>query len=113
MPTWAVAWPCGSRSTSSTSCPVAESAAARFTAVVVLPTPPFWFTTAIDRGFMSTLLRSRAPYVPRRSLSTLGRVCRVGGERGDARGAGGGVGVDGDFAAVDGGDALGGEDLGR
>ena len=28
------------------------SAAARLTAVVVLPTPPFWFATARTRGFV-------------------------------------------------------------
>ena len=44
-----VALPCGSRSTSSTRRCVAASEAARFTAVVVLPTPPFWFATAITR----------------------------------------------------------------
>src|SRR5207249_10827289 len=34
------------------------SAAARFTAVVVLPTPPFWFATAM-------ILPTRPPCVPR------------------------------------------------
>src|SRR5687767_5382084 len=37
-----VALPCGSRSTSRTRWPTCASPAARFTAVVVLPTPPFW-----------------------------------------------------------------------
>ena len=36
-----VALPCGSRSTSRTSLSIAPSAAARFTAVVDFPTPPF------------------------------------------------------------------------
>src|SRR5688500_14940247 len=45
-----VALPCGSRSTSSTLRPDCASAAARFTLVVVLPTPPFWFTTANTRA---------------------------------------------------------------
>ena len=44
-----VALPCGSRSISSTRRRVAASEAARFTAVVVLPTPPFWFATAMTR----------------------------------------------------------------
>ncbi len=42
-----VAFDCGSRSISSTRRCVAASDAARFTQVVVLPTPPFWFVTAI------------------------------------------------------------------
>ena len=40
------ALPCGSRSISSTFQPIAASAVARLIAVVVLPTPPFWFATA-------------------------------------------------------------------
>src|SRR5580658_2257308 len=47
-----VALPCGSRSRSRTVRLVAASEAARLTAVVVLPTPPFWFAMAITR-FMS------------------------------------------------------------
>src|SRR5580658_683083 len=49
-----VALPCGSRSTSKTRRLVAASEAARFTAVVVLPTPPFWFAMAMTR-FMVTV----------------------------------------------------------
>src|SRR5512139_3802119 len=45
-----VALPCGSRSTSSTLRLAAASEAARFTAVVVLPTPPFWLATAMMRA---------------------------------------------------------------
>src|SRR5207248_1791266 len=41
-----VALPCGSRSTSRTLRSCAASEAARLTAVVVLPTPPFWFAIA-------------------------------------------------------------------
>src|ERR1700680_4019468 len=41
---------CGSRSTSSTECPISASAAPRLMAVVVLPTPPFWLTTAMIGG---------------------------------------------------------------
>src|SRR5512133_3524789 len=42
-----VAFPCGSPSTSNTRCSAAARLAARFTAVVVLPTPPFWFAMAM------------------------------------------------------------------
>src|ERR1017187_1016263 len=42
-----VALDCGSQSISSVGRPSSASAAARLIAVVVLPTPPFWFTTAI------------------------------------------------------------------
>src|SRR5262245_20218495 len=42
------AW--GSRSISSVSCPRAAREAARLMAVVVLPTPPFWFATAMTRA---------------------------------------------------------------
>src|SRR5262245_50042044 len=45
-----VALPCGSRSTSRTRRPACASAAARLTLVVVLPTPPFWLTTASTRA---------------------------------------------------------------
>ena len=52
MPHPMVALPCGSLSISRTLRWVAASDAARLTVVVVLPTPPFWFATAITR-FMS------------------------------------------------------------
>src|SRR6202048_4284947 len=45
-----VALPWGSRSTTSTRFSEAASEAARFTAVVVLSTPPFWFATARIRA---------------------------------------------------------------
>src|ERR1041385_1685438 len=45
-----VALPCGSRSTRSTRRPARARAAARLTLVVVLPTPPFWLTTASTCG---------------------------------------------------------------
>src|SRR5688572_8917191 len=48
-----VALPCGSRSISSTRRCVAASEAARLTAVVVFPTPPFWFATAMIRFITS------------------------------------------------------------
>ena len=41
-----VALACGSKSHRSTRRPCCFSAAVRFTQVVVLPTPPFWFTIA-------------------------------------------------------------------
>ena len=42
-----VAFACGSRSITSTVLRIRANAAAKFTTVVVLPTPPFWFATAI------------------------------------------------------------------
>src|SRR5690348_10341454 len=50
MPSPVDALPCGSRSTISTSSPIAASAVPRLIAVVVLPTPPFWLATARTRG---------------------------------------------------------------
>src|SRR5438445_2215760 len=47
MPRPVVALPCGSRSTSRVGRSASARPAARLTAVVVLPTPPFWFTTAM------------------------------------------------------------------
>src|SRR5450759_5543225 len=41
---------CGSRSIRSTEWPISARAAPRLMAVVVLPTPPFWFTTAMIGG---------------------------------------------------------------
>src|SRR5688572_13008583 len=49
MPQPMVALPCGSRSMSSVRRLVAAREAARLTAVVVFPTPPFWFAMAITR----------------------------------------------------------------
>src|SRR5258708_5558168 len=48
MPRLLVAFAWGSRSISKTRRPRAATPAARFTAVVVLPTPPFWFAMAIS-----------------------------------------------------------------
>ncbi len=39
---------------------VAASEAARFTAVVVLPTPPFWFAMAMTRFMGDSVLHRRA-----------------------------------------------------
>ena len=44
-PTPEVALACGSRSTSSVFFSITEREAARLTAVVVFPTPPFWLAT--------------------------------------------------------------------
>src|SRR5690242_2379939 len=52
-----VALPCGSRSTSSTRFSCAASEAARFTAVVVFPTPPFWLTTASTSAITPPVVR--------------------------------------------------------
>src|SRR5579871_10801 len=57
-----VALPCGSMSMSNTRRRVAASDAARLTAVVVLPTPPFWFAMAMTRfiGRQCTALSRRS-----------------------------------------------------
>ena len=47
MPVPLVALPCGSMSMSRVRFSATASAAARLTAVVVLPTPPFWLATAM------------------------------------------------------------------
>ena len=47
-----VAFPWGSASTSSTRWPAAARDAARFTLVVVFPTPPFWLATAMTSAPM-------------------------------------------------------------
>src|SRR2546421_5791845 len=60
MPLPMVALPCGSRSMSSTRRLVAAREAARLTAVVVLPTPPFWFAMAMTR-FMGRQCTSPPP----------------------------------------------------
>src|ERR1035437_9261220 len=52
---------CGSRSTRSTEWPISASAAPRLMAVVVLPTPPFWVTTAmIGETVVDNILGSMA-----------------------------------------------------
>src|SRR5690349_18668058 len=56
MPRLLEALPCGSASTSRTRRSFAARHAARLTAVVVLPTPPFWFATA--------KIRARSPIAP-------------------------------------------------
>src|ERR671936_1070089 len=49
MPRPVEAFPCGSRSTTRILWPSSARAAPRLTAVVLLPTPPFWLATAITR----------------------------------------------------------------
>src|SRR5690606_19199626 len=46
------AFPCGSRSITTTRLPCNASATARFTVVVVFPTPPFWLATQMIRGWV-------------------------------------------------------------
>jgi hypothetical protein len=60
MPEPMVALPCGSRSTTSTRWPTRARPAARFTVVVVLPTPPFWLATQKMRGRSRRSLRAQA-----------------------------------------------------
>ena len=82
------ALPCGSRSITSTRCPSWASAAATFTVVVVLPTPPFWLATTMTRvasgrgigGPMRGLLPG-----PHRVLGHPGQRGAVVVERVDAR----------------------------
>ena len=47
IPWLIVRLPCGSRSTQSARWPRSTNAAARFSVVVVLATPPFWFAKAM------------------------------------------------------------------
>ena len=49
---------------SSTRRRVAASEAARLTAVVVLPTPPFWFAMAMTRFMADSVLHCRARTAP-------------------------------------------------
>src|SRR5690606_971001 len=59
MPLPMVALPCGSRSTSNTRFFCNARLAARLIAVVVLPTPPFWFAIQNTRGdFISFVIFS-------------------------------------------------------
>src|SRR5438552_4381307 len=71
MPAPMVALPCGSRSTSNTLRFMAARLAARFTLVVVFPTPPFWLAMAMilvkarpfPRSPDDACLRCRAPAI--------------------------------------------------
>src|SRR3569833_2047210 len=51
MPSPVEALPWGSMSITRVGSPMAASAVPRLMAVVVLPTPPFWFATTRTRGF--------------------------------------------------------------
>src|ERR1700733_3597865 len=77
-----VALPWGSRSMSSTRRRVAASDAARLTAVVVLPTPPFWFAMAMTRfmGGQCTAPPRPRPVVAdrRRNLPSGHQLVRLG-----------------------------------
>src|SRR6266705_875530 len=67
-PIAAVAFAWESQSIRSVGCSAAARQAARFTAVVVLPTPPFWFATAMIR----------AKYSPAsENLANAGQGCKM------------------------------------
>ena len=74
------ALPCGSRSTTSTRCPSWASAAATFTVVVVLPTPPFWLATTMTRVRVGTRHRRPRSRAPSRA-STVCSAARASGVR--------------------------------
>ena len=63
------AFPWGSSSMTRTRSPPEASAAARLTALVVLPTPPFWFATAMIRVLVGTL-NLASPIDSRRFISS-------------------------------------------
>jgi len=58
MPSDDVRFACGSRSIARTFRPRCASAPARLKVVVVFPTPPFWFTTAIRRRCAPVAIRT-------------------------------------------------------
>ena len=71
IPSPLVVFPCGSMSISKTLLPRIDSEAPRLTAVVVLPTPPFWLTIAIVRVRVIPSLHPK--FVPRETSSASGR----------------------------------------
>ena len=73
MPSPVLRLPWGSRSTTSVRKPRSARQAPRFTAVVVLPTPPFWLATAMRRG------SGRAAVAPGLRASTLSVSTRSSG----------------------------------
>src|SRR5258707_15804444 len=83
MPRPVLALPCGSRSMTRTRRPTAASAVARLTAVVVLPTPPFWLAIA--------MMRARRKTVPGRGRVSM--VSRVTGNPIQAEDNSAGVGT--------------------
>ena len=80
-----MAFACGSRSTTSTCSPASARQAARLTAVVVFPTPPFWFARAKTvLGTASIVLRGR---------TASGRFLAIPGRRGKPGGVGATLGM--------------------
>src|ERR1700716_4181489 len=85
--------PWGSRSIARTRCFASASAPPRFTAVVVLPTPPFWFAMARTRvtggpwwgGRGSNRCAPPSRYHTRAAATTKG-ISRFGGDRRRVRG---------------------------
>ena len=76
-----VALPCGSRSTSRTRLGVRASAAARLTAVVVLPTPPFWLATAMMRAVAARVSPAGRPAQENPAPTAGGGLCRATASR--------------------------------
>ena len=72
--------PCGSRSMTSTLEPCMARLAARLTAVVVLPTPPFWFATVMIRQALG-----RGQDWPPDRAATAARAARAMGVSGRRR----------------------------
>src|SRR5688572_22567760 len=66
--------PWGSVSTMRVLRPRRANAAARFTAVVVLPTPPFWLTTARTRPSLGVSVRQRLRAPGAERVERLARV---------------------------------------
>src|SRR4051794_12449088 len=77
MPWDIVRLPCGSMSQQRTRWPSSAKAQARFSVVVVLATPPFWFANAMTLAFLGVSTAGSAfwsgiPYTPRYSQTRLG-----------------------------------------
>ena len=83
MPNIEVASACGSASINSTRFPASPSATARFTAIVLLPVPPFWLATAILR---TDPLTSDRPFVPATAGATVQASRRPGAQPSDLPG---------------------------
>src|SRR5688500_18678292 len=66
--------PCGSVSTISVLSPRRANAAARLTAVVVLPPPPFWLTTARTRPGLGVSVRQRLRAARAQCFERMARV---------------------------------------
>ena len=61
FPMLAVRLACGSESMSKTLFPALASSTPKFTVVVVLDTPPFWFAAAMTLHFLPYLTRTLSP----------------------------------------------------